>query len=78
MVAGLQIQKDKKFCNTKDCIHRRGCRKWLGNYIGTFEPLEWINEIECKNEDGEEDYDGYALAYIHLDRYKYSDGSSMK
>jgi len=73
-----KIPKDNIFCNTKDCIHRRGCRRFIGNHIGVFEPTEWVNEAECKNDDAEEDDDRYAPAYIHLDRFRYSTGRSMK
>ena len=26
------MNKDITFCNNNTCIHRRGCKRWTGNY----------------------------------------------
>ena len=71
------MSDDYAYCNSEKCIHRRGCKRFVGNHFGIIHSEKWINEAECRNEDGEEDYDGFSAGFIYLDRFRYSDGSPM-
>jgi len=68
---------DYPYCKSDSCIHRRGCRRWIHNYTICVYIENWVDEVECRNENGEEENDGYAPGFIHLDRFRYSDGSAM-
>ena len=59
------MNKDYMYCDNNNCIHRRGCKRWIGNYqhlkagiIGIENP-----EIYCVN--GQ-------LPYAMLDRFRNS------
>jgi hypothetical protein len=65
---------DYAYCETESCIHRRGYRRWVGNYVYVVHSEKLIDEVECRNEDAEDD----SFPFIHLDRFRYSDGSSIK
>ena len=74
------------YCNTTACIHRRGCRRWVELYIKTKEVLaikEFIDDKACI--DGFEDSkevdsfgEPYQYKFLHLDRFKNSDGSEFQ
>ena len=60
---------DYAYCSTKECIHRRGCKRWTGNYKedDCKEFTRWINPTECIN--------SKPYPFAILDRYRNSDGS---
>ena len=75
---------DYSYCLNEDtCIHRRGCKRWLGNYNDeSVKELHTknahINEINfkecipnCSDINCENDFQ-------HLDRFRLNDGSEMK
>jgi len=47
------MNKDFTYCNSKDCIHRRGCRRWILNYrVKHFEDIGniyFLNDEDCIN-----------------------------
>lgn len=59
--------------NKKTCIHRRGCRRWLGNYEDDYanymrnQKIQILDDKECMNSHFE-----------MLDRFRNSDGGKMK
>ena len=57
------------FCNSDDCIHRRGCRRWKGNYEGNIVAKFWIKPTDCIN--------SKPYPYGFLDRFRNSDGSEQ-
>ena len=65
---------DYAYCLNKDsCIHRRGCRRWAGNYsYEDYYNLEskpsritYINDVECIGSE--------PTPYSMLDRFRLSD-----
>lgn len=72
------------YCINKDtCIHRRGCKRWVGNYTKE-EAIEesnnningYIDDYDCIHEDF--DYDNVKYPYDMLDRFRLSDGTDFK
>ena len=72
----LYQKDDYAYCQAASCIHRRGCKRWAGNYKvfkvndrTTFvDPKDCepnLNDVNCENK------------YDLLDRFRYSDGSEM-
>ena len=79
-------KKDSKndyiYClNSGSCIHRRGCRRWVGNY--SFEDENKIkamlnlkvNESGCISNFSDVNCDN---SFIMLDRFRFSDGTEFK
>jgi len=66
----MRINTDMTYCNSKDCIHRRGCKRWLGNYDQKDvekQPRLWmLSDKECMQND-----------YYDLIRFRNSDGSEI-
>jgi len=58
--------KDYSYCNNSECIHRRGCKRFIGNQLALFEPMWWVDDKECVESD-----------YSMLDRYRFSDCSEI-
>ena len=64
---------DYSYCQNKDtCIHRRGCKRWLGNHhktkvkqLAKDDRAKYISDKDCLDED-----DKFSL----LDRFRGSDG----
>jgi len=73
------MKKDYAYClNKGSCIHRRGCKRWLGNYnyeevkecsdaeifyeVNDKECVPNYKDVDCKN--------GFGM----LDRFRFSDG----
>ena len=57
------------YCASEDCIHRRGCRRWDGNYTDKIVSVFWIKPLDCKN--------SQPYPFEHLDRFRNSDGSEL-
>lgn len=64
------MTRDYSYCVGDKCIHRRGCKRYLNNYILEFIPTRWIKESECINSE--------PLPYAMLDRFRNSDGSKLE
>lgn len=78
-----------KYCKSSNCLHRRGCRRWLPLYIESKEIKALLNSddenltihpTECLNDDESyseilEDGTEFNPGYIFLDRFRNSDGS---
>lgn len=75
---------DYTYCNNEDtCIHRRGCRRWVGNYAE-----DEVKELYTKNRFIEEvdiskcipNYNNINCdnSFQFLDRFRNSDGSKLK
>ena len=79
---------DYAYCLNQDsCIHRRGCKRWIGNYSNdeainesNSNRIGYIDDEECiRDEDLEDKYGNWIpTAYSMLDRFRYSDGTEMK
>ena len=75
---------DYMYCLNQDtCIHRRGCRRWIGNYSNedaieesNNNRIGYINNEHCMFEDY--DNDNTKLAFDMLDRFRLSDGTEIK
>ena len=70
-----------KYCNNKDtCIHRRGCKRWVGNYEALEVKNGYIDDYECIIEYYENDGGDMYIkcAFDMLDRLRNSDGSEMR
>lgn len=67
-----------KYClNQNTCIHRRGCKRWVGNNSDKFADEEsnknifgYIDDEDCMRND--------EVPFNMIDRFRYSDGSEMK
>ena len=68
------MKLDYSYCLNKDsCIHRRGCKRWIGNYTDeeaifvADNVFEYIDDKSCmKNR------------FNLLDRFRLSDGEDFK
>jgi hypothetical protein len=78
------MRTDYIYCaNENSCIHRGGCKRWLGNYTDEAVKelytqsrfVEEVDDIECMREDYE--YDNVKSPYDMLERLRHSDGSSL-
>ena len=78
------MNKDYIYCADEDiCIHRRGCKRWVGNYPNEevkdfYTKNRFVDEIDItkcipnyKDKDCENNFQ-------HLDRFRLSDGSPFK
>ena len=65
---GLKVIIDRAYCDTKDCIHRRGCLRWIGNYTEEerAKARVWMDDSYCMDE-----------GFILLNRFRHSDGWEM-
>jgi hypothetical protein len=77
------MRTDYAYCLNQDsCIHRRGCKRWIGNYTeGEIKDLYTIRRIvrevnskECIRDDEDDGKIGFNM----LDRFRLSDGTEMK
>ena len=77
------MNKDYLHCMNQDtCIHRRGCKRWIGNYTDD-EAIEeadnniigYVDDEACIN--SHLFYDG-AMPYLMLDRFRLSNGEPMQ
>lgn len=78
------MKTDYTYCLVKnECLHRRGCRRWIGNYSEEevkelYSKCRFVSEVDyedCINSHNV--YDG-VMPYFMLDRFRYSDGTEMK
>lgn len=78
------MKTDYTYCNNVGtCIHRRGCKRWVGNYpenevrklYTEHGFLPEVDDEDCMLEDYE--YDNVKHAYDMLDRFRYSDGTEF-
>jgi len=78
------MNKDYSYCtNRGSCIHRRGCKRWIGNYSD-----EEVKKLYTKNRFVSEVDDTKCVPnyrdtecendFKFLDRFRFSDGSEMK
>lgn len=71
------MKTDYAYClNKNTCIHRRGCKRWIGNYKD--------EEVEELRQGGRAEFldDAYCINSVphkfdNLDRFRLSDGSEM-
>ena len=77
------MKLDYLYCANKDtCIHRRGCKRWLGNYPDEevkelYTESRFVNEID--DEDcmrGDMDCDNVKYPFDMLVRFRNSDRSN--
>ena len=77
------MNTDYTYClNEGTCIHRRGCKRWIGNYSDD-EAIElansyrdkYIDDSDCINSHNV--YDNI-MPYFMLDRFRNSGGSEIK
>ena len=72
------MNKDYTYCSTgTECIHRGGCKRWLGNYAD-----DEIKELYADNNlvshlDSAYCLDDIPYPYDSLDRFRLSDGSPL-
>lgn len=60
--------KDFAYCDTVECIHRRGCKRWIDFQRGDYDRCQWfVNYEDCMNSN-----------FSALVRVKLSDGSEIK
>ena len=73
------MNKDYTYCFNEDtCIHRRGCKRWLGNY-SEDEVEELYSGNRLKSDlDSTCCLDDIPYPYDSLDRFRLSDGSPLK
>ncbi|HEY5631820.1 MAG TPA: hypothetical protein VIR31_06805 [Nitrososphaeraceae archaeon] len=76
------MRKDYLYCLNQDtCIHRRGCKRWIGNYTDE-EAIEesnnnihgYVDDYHCMLEDY--DYDNIKHPFDMLDRFRSSLGDN--
>ena len=74
------MKKDYLYCiNENTCIHRRGCKRWVGNYTDK-EAIEesdnnangYVDDYDCMRCD--DDYDNVKYPFDMLDRFRSSLG----
>lgn len=66
------MKTDVTYCCHANCIHRRACKKWLGNYnIPKSLLLSVFEGVECADAENAED------RYKMLIRFRKSDGSEL-
>lgn len=77
------MKTDYTYCLNEDtCIHRFGCKRWIGNYtekevieLTNTRRDEYLDDEECMREDYE--YDNVKHPFDMLDRFRNSDGSEL-
>lgn len=80
------MNADYTYCfNKASCIHRRGCKRWIGNYTDEevhklYSENKFVHEIDDEDCMMEEIEDDKILKYPFdmLDRFRLSDGTEMK
>jgi len=67
----LKQKLDYTYCNTTDCIHRYGCKRYPENYenFNYDKPLSWIGDKDCKPNLNDVDCEN---RYDLLDRFRNS------
>ena len=58
---------DYSYCKNDKCLHRRGCKRALSNYIDIKNAIKFIDFKKCES----------SLNYEFLDRFRGSDGSEL-
>lgn len=73
----MNQRNDYAYCTTTDCIHRRGCRRWVGNYeeFKASARTYYVDEKFCKPNYEEM---GESNAFELLDRFRFSDGREFE
>ena len=73
------LNNDYMYCNDEDsCIHRRGCKRWVGNYSNKA-VKEFYEENRSTNDiDVGYCMDSVPYPFDSLDRFRNSDGSESK
>ena len=68
------MKLDYNYCLNQDsCIHRRGCKRWIGNYTDNEaifvadNASDYVDDKSCMSE-----------LYVDLDRFRLSFGENMK
>ena len=78
------MKNDYVYCvNNGSCIHRRGCRRWIGNYTDRevhelYTKNRFVNEVDeskCIPDYSDVNCDN---SFIMLDRFRFSDGTEFK
>jgi len=78
------MNQDYMYCINKDtCIHRRGCKRWIGNYSDKeVKKLYTENRFVSEVDDTQcvPNYKDEACEnnFKFLDRFRFSNGSEMK
>ena len=75
------MKNDYTYClNSESCIHRRGCRRWVGNYsledenkIKAIYNLK-VDESKCIPNYSDVNCDN---SFRLLDRFRFSDGTEF-
>lgn len=71
------MKTDITYCTTKDCIHRRGCRRWTKLYTES----QWAEALTIKPNisymSGEECQASEPFPFGELVRFRNSDGSAL-
>ena len=67
---------DYAYCNSIPCIHRRGCKRWVGNYKDEAVE-ELVNSGRDTYVDDKKCITSKPLPYDMLDRFRLSDGSPL-
>lgn len=79
------MRTDYIYCFVKnECLHRRGCKRWIGNYSEEevkelYSKCRFVSEVDyedCIMEDM--DYDNVKYPFDMLDRFRLSDGTEIK
>jgi hypothetical protein len=74
------MKYDYMYClNDGTCIHRRGCKRWIGNYTDEEAREESNNNIHGYIDDGhcmieDMEYDNVKYEFDMLDRFRLSNG----
>ncbi len=77
------MKTDYAYCSNKGtCIHRRGCRRWVGNYpdeevkeLVNTNRAEYINDEDCLPDYSNTDFP--SNNFDLLDRFRLSSGEEM-
>ena len=77
------MNKDYRYCrNQNTCIHRRGCKRWIGNYAYDEAVEEANNNIRGYVADDScidsHKRDTSIMPYYMLDRFRLSNGEPMQ
>jgi hypothetical protein len=79
------MKLDYSYClnqNLQTCIHRRACKRFVGNYtdeevaeLFNSKRDSYINDEDCKPNYQDKDCEN---SFAFLDRFRFSDGSEFK
>jgi len=73
------MKNDYSYCINEDtCIHRRGCRRWLGNYEDEAVKEQYTENRFVDEVDSAYCMDSVPYPFDCLDRFRLSDGSPLK